>query len=78
LSASQKKDLLKLFTKHYKLFRGKLGSYPHKKFHINIDPESTLVHACAYPVTRIHLETFCRELNHLTELGVLKPQGVSE
>ena len=32
LSASQKKDLLELLTTYSKLFSGKLGSYPHKKF----------------------------------------------
>ena len=67
-----------MLTKHSKLFSGKLGSYPHKKFHIDIDPEATPVHARAYPVPRIHLETFRNELNRLVELGVLQPQGVSE
>ena len=73
LFASQKKDRLELLTNHSKIFSGKLVSYPYKKFHINIDPEATPVHVCAYPVPRIHLETFHRELNHLVELGVLKP-----
>ena len=67
-----------MLTKHLKLFSGKLGSYPHKKFHIDIDPEATPVHAHAYPVPRIHLDTFRNELNHLVELCVLQPQGVSE
>ena len=78
LTAAQKKDLLKLLQKHSKLFSGELGSYPHKKFHIDIDPEAEPVHARAYPVPRIHLETFRKELNHLVQLGVLQPQGVSE
>ena len=78
LTATQKKDLLELLTKHSKLFSDKLGRYRHKKFHINIDPEATPVHARAYPVPRIHLKTFHNELNHLVELGVLQPQGVSE
>ena len=78
LTATQKRDLLELLTKHSKLFSDKLGSYPHKKFHIGIDPDATPVHAHAYPVPPIHLETFCNELNHLVELGVLQPQGVSE
>ena len=78
LTAAQKEDLLKLLQKHSKLFSGKLGSYPHKKFHIDIDPEAEPVHARAYPVPRIHLETFRKELLHLVKLGVLRPQGVSE
>jgi len=72
LTASQEKDLLDLLTKHYKLSSGKLCSFVHtKKFHIDINPEATPVHARAYPVPCIHLETFRRELNHLVELGVL-------
>ena len=79
LTSAQKKDLLELLIKHSKLFSGKLGSYPHQTFHIDVDPEATPVHACAYPVPRIHLETFRNELNHLVELlGVLQPQGVSK
>ena len=56
LPAAQKKDLLELLTKYFKLFSGELCSYPHKKFYIDIDPEATPVHARAYPVSRIHLE----------------------
>ncbi len=78
LNDKQKQDLLQLLLKHSKLFSGKLGSYPHKQFHIDIDPDAEPVHARAYPVPRIHLETFRRELLHLVKLGVLKPQGVSE
>jgi hypothetical protein len=55
-----------------------LGVYPHKKFPINIDPDAKPVHARAYPVPRVHLQTFKKELDHLVELGVLAPQGSSE
>jgi len=78
LSASKQKDLLELLEKHSKLFSGKLGSYPHKQFHIYVDPDAKPVHARAYPVPRIHLETFRKELEHLISLGVLEPQGVSK
>ena len=78
MTAAQKKDLLELLHKHSKLFSGELGSYPHKKFHIEVDPEAEPVHARAYPVPRIHLETFRKELMHLVKLGVLQPQGVSK
>ena len=43
-----------------------------------MDKGVTPVHARAYPVPRIHLETFHKELQHLIRLGVLVPQGVSE
>ena len=78
LTASQKCDLLDVLQCHQKLFDDTLGVYPHKKFHIDIDPDAKPVHARAYPVPRVHLQTFKKELDHLVELGVLAPQGSSE
>lgn len=78
LTDNQKDDMRNLLNKHKKLFDGTLGVYPHKKFHIDTDGSMTPVHARAYPVPRVHLETFKKELQHLVELGVLVPQGVSE
>ena len=68
------KDLLELLEKHSKLFSGKVGSYPHKQFHIDVDPAAKPVHDRAYPVPRIHLETFRKEQEPLISLGVLEPQ----
>ena len=78
VSANSQKDLLELLEKHSKLFSGKLGSYPHKQFHIDVDPDTKPVHAHAYPVPRIHLETFRKEPEHLISIGVLEPHGVSK
>jgi hypothetical protein len=78
LTARQKCDLLTILKRHQKLFDGSLGVYPHKKVHIEIDPTSKPVHARPYPVPRIHLSTFKRELDHLVALGVLVPQHESE
>ena len=78
LNERQKDDLLSVLRKHEKLFDGTLGVYPHKKFHIDIKEGAVPVHARAYPVPRIHLETYKRELQHLVKLGVLEPQGLSE
>ena len=78
LNMHQKADLLQVLQKHQKMFDGTLGVYPHKKFHIDIDPDAKPVHARAYPVPRVHLRTFKKELDHLVELGVLAPQGSSE
>ena len=60
------------------MFDGTLGVYPHKKFHIDIDPDAKPVYARPYPVPRIHLSTFKKELDHLVDIGVLKPQRESE
>jgi hypothetical protein len=40
LDQNQKKDLLDILLKHQQLFDGTLGVYPHKKFHIDIEPNA--------------------------------------
>ena len=40
LSASQQEDLLDILKQHASIFDGTLGLYPHKKFHIDIDPDA--------------------------------------
>ncbi len=52
--------------------------YPHKKVHIDIDPNAKPVHSRPYPVPQIHLKTFKTELTHLVRIGVLAPQQESE
>jgi hypothetical protein len=60
------------------MFDGTLGVYPHKKLHIDIDPNAKPVHSRPYPVPQIHLKTFKTELNHLVRIGVLASQQESE
>ena len=60
------------------MFDGTLGVYPHKKFHIDIDENAKPIHARPYPIPRVHLQTFKKELDHLVKIGVLAPQGESE
>ena len=45
LTACQKCDLLDVLKCHQKLFNGTLGIYPHKKVHIDIEPDAEPVHA---------------------------------
>ena len=78
LAQNQKDDLLAVLKKHATMFEGTLGVYPHKKIHIDIDPNAKPVYSCPYPVLHIHLKTFKKELDHLVELGVLVPQNESE
>jgi hypothetical protein len=58
LNAHQKADLLRVLQKNNKMFDGTLRVYPHKKVHIDIDPNAKPVHSRPYPVPRIHLKTF--------------------
>lgn len=60
------------------IFDGTLGVYSHKKIHIYIDVNAKPVQARPYPVPRIHLQTFKKELDHSVQLFVLAPQGESE
>jgi hypothetical protein len=60
-----------------KMFNGTLGAYPHKKVHIDIDPNAKPVHSRPYPVPQIHLKTFKKELDHLVRIGVLAAQQES-
>ena len=65
LSSSQQNDLLGILKKHATIFDGSLGLYPHKKFHIDIDPDAKPKHSRPYSIPRIHLSTFKKELEHL-------------
>ncbi len=58
LKAHQKADLLRVLQENDKMFNGTLGVYPHKKVHIDIDPNAKPVHSRPYPVPQIHLKTF--------------------
>jgi hypothetical protein len=50
LNAHQKADLLQVLQESDKMFDGTLGVYPHKKVHIDIDPNAKPVHSRPYPV----------------------------
>ena len=78
LDQNQKDDLLNVLRKHQQMFDGTLGIYPHKKFHIDIDPDAKPVYSRPYPVPRIHYNTFKKELDHLVKIGVLVIQNESE
>jgi hypothetical protein len=60
------------------MFNGTLEVYPHKKVHIDIDPNAKPVHSRPYLVPQIHLKTFKKELHHLVRIGVLVAQQESE
>jgi hypothetical protein len=78
LSLEQKEDLRKVLKEHTKLFSGKLGVYPHRKFHIDLVTGAIAKHARPYPVPVIHLSAFKNELLHLVKIGIFSLQGASE
>ena len=57
------------------LFSGKLGSYPHRTFSLELKPDAKPFHAKPYAVPRAHLATFKEELDRLVSIGVLVPTG---
>ena len=48
LTPLQRKQLGKLLSKFTRLFDGTLGLYPHKKIHLEVDPQATPIHSRAY------------------------------
>jgi hypothetical protein len=74
LNAHQKADLLWVLQENDKMFHGTFCIYPHKKVHIDTDPNAKPVHSGPYPVPWIHLKTFKKELDHLVRIDVLAAQ----
>ncbi len=56
LSTQQKADLKQVLSE-FTLFDGTLGVYPHRRFHIELEPGAKPRHARPYPVPFTHLET---------------------
>jgi hypothetical protein len=71
LNAHQKAYLLQVLQENGKIFDVIVRIYPHRKVHIDIDPNAKPVHSRPYPVPRIHLKTFKIELDHLVRIAVL-------
>lgn len=71
LTDSQRSDLRQLLHKYYKVFDGKLGVYPHRQLHIDIDKDAEPISSRPYPVPMTQREAYKKELDHLVELGVL-------
>ena len=71
LTLEQQRDLKTLLLSHTKLFDGTLGCYPHDKMTIELEPNAKPVYRRAYPVPHVHKAAFKKELDRLTEIGVL-------
>jgi len=78
LNVQQQAGNKRVLSEFTKLFEGTLGVYPHRKFHIDLEPNAKPKHCRPYPVPVIHLETLKKELMHLCYIGVLSAQGARE
>ena len=50
LTTQQQHDLAKLRSHFPQLFSGKLGCYPYKKVHLEINEDSKPIYKCPYPI----------------------------
>ena len=78
LSEFQRQQLKDVLSKFTILFDGKLGHYKEQLIHLEIDPKFPPVHSKPYSVPRAQQDIFLKELQHLVEIGVLRPCGPTE
>ncbi len=78
LSADQQKKLLQLLKKYESLFDGTLGDWKTKPVSFQLKEGASLYHGQAFPVPKIHKDTFIKEVDRLVKLGVLERQPASE
>eukprot|EP00957_Ditylum_brightwellii_P153866 11711537-Ditylum_brightwellii.AAC.1 len=62
---------MKIYQKRKLLL--KLGQYPHKKIHLEVDSRYESVYSRVYSVPNVHKATFKKKPYHLMKIGVLKP-----
>jgi hypothetical protein len=59
-------------------FSGKLGCFPNKQAHLELQKDTKLFQCCLYPVPKHHEQVFKDELQSLCDIGVLERCGPSE
>jgi hypothetical protein len=72
LAEEQRLALERVLDMFPTVFDGTLKYYPHSKVHLDLEPGAVPVHKKAYPVPRMHDETFRKESQHLVDIGVLR------
>jgi hypothetical protein len=72
LTVSQRNDLHEIFDRHAPLFRGKVGTYIHKKFHIILKPDAVPNYQQRpFPVAIQHRQLLKDELDRQESGGII-------
>jgi hypothetical protein len=72
LDQVEKEKLKQLLLKYESLLDGTFGKRSGSPVELQLNKGSTLCHARAFPVPRVHLDTLKMEVEQLCQLGVLK------
>jgi hypothetical protein len=78
LTPEQQEQLEQLLRKYESLTDGTLGQWVGDPYEIQLKPGAKPYHAKAFPVPRVHLDVFKREIERYVKLGVLKKVNCSE
>ncbi len=78
LKVDQQKKLLQILTNYELLFDGTLGDWKTKPVSFQPKKDASPYHGQAFPVPKIHKNTFIKEVDRLGKLGVLEWQPASE
>ena len=78
LTPTQRTELACLFRKFPQLFDGKLRTYPHRQYHLDLQVGAKPVHSRPYGVPFTQRDAFKCELDHLVKIGVLERSGASQ
>jgi hypothetical protein len=78
LTPEQQEQLEQLLHKYESLTDGTLGQWVGDPYEIQLKPGAKPYHAKAFPVPRVHLDVFKREIERYVKLGVLKKVNRSE
>jgi hypothetical protein len=72
LSTSQRQELTQLLVRFPKLFSGKLGCFPNKQVHLELQKDAKPFQCHLYPVPKYHEQVFKDKLQRLCDIGVLE------
>ena len=72
LNEEEKFKLKTVLDKHTVLFDGKLGCYPHEKFHINLLPNTKPCWQRPFPIPYRHERVYREEVDSMIDDGILR------